>query len=94
MLKKNVRSDIIKIKLGYLPIVAPELLNEWKMAIISVKQEYESTEGKQDYKIELEIIYGRKEVPIDIRKFKDNYDKDEKSKCFNCNVYKHMAKDC
>ena len=64
------------------------------MAIISVKQEYESTEGKQDYKIELEIIYGRKEVPIDIRKFKDNYDKDEKSKCFNCNVYKHMAKDC
>ncbi len=52
------------------------------MAIISVKQEYESTEGKQDYKIELEIIYGRKEVPIDIRKFKDNYDKDEKSKCF------------
>ena len=64
------------------------------MAIISVKQEYESTEGKQDYRIESEIIYGRREVPIDIGKFKDNYDKDEKSKCFNCNVYKHITKDC
>jgi len=31
--------------LGYLPIVAPETLKEWKVAIISVKQKYESMEG-------------------------------------------------
>ena len=27
-------------------------------------------------------------------KFKDNYNKDRKLRCFNYNIYKHMAKDC
>ena len=36
LLKKNVRSDIIKTILGYLLIVALEILKEWKMAISSV----------------------------------------------------------
>ena len=27
-------------------------------------------------------------------KIKDNYDKERKSWCFNCSIYKHMAKDC
>ena len=31
---------------------------------------------------------------MEIRKFKDNYNKDKKSRCFNCNIYRHMAKDC
>ena len=31
---------------------------------------------------------------MDIGKFKDNYNKNRKPKCFNCNVYRHMAKDC
>ena len=38
LLKKNIRSDIIKIILGYLLIVAPETFKKWKMTIISVKQ--------------------------------------------------------
>jgi len=37
LLKKNVRSDIIKIILGYLPIIVPETLKEYKIAITSVK---------------------------------------------------------
>ena len=45
LLKKNVRQDIIKMILGYLPIVAPETLKEWKMVITLVGQEYKSTEG-------------------------------------------------
>ena len=45
LLKKNVRADIIKMILGYLPIVAPEILKKWKMAIISVGQYYKSIEG-------------------------------------------------
>jgi len=45
LLKKNVQQDIIKIILGYLPIVAPESLKEWKVAITSVGQGYKSTEG-------------------------------------------------
>jgi len=50
--------DIIKTILGYPPIAAPETLKEWKVAIISVRQGYESTEGQQDYRTVLGIIYG------------------------------------
>ena len=46
LLKKNVRSDIIKIILVYLLIAVPESLKEWKMAITSVRQEYKSTESR------------------------------------------------
>jgi len=45
LLKKNVQSDIIKTILEYLPIVAPETLKEWKVAITSVGQGYKFTEG-------------------------------------------------
>ena len=31
---------------------------------------------------------------MDIEKVKDNFDKDKKPKCFSCNIYEHMAKDC
>jgi len=66
------------------------------MAIILVKQEYKSIEGKQGYRTEIEIgtIYREREVPIDIRKSKDNYNKDKKSRCFNCNIYEHITKNC
>ena len=45
LLKKNVEQDIIMTILGYLPIAALETLKKWKVAITSVGQEYESTEG-------------------------------------------------
>jgi len=45
LLKKNVRTDIIKTILEYLLITAPETLKEWKMVIISVGQGYESIES-------------------------------------------------
>ena len=45
LLKKNVRADIIKTILGYLSIVVPKTLKEWKMVIISVGQDYESIKG-------------------------------------------------
>ena len=62
------------------------------MTIISVKQGYESTKCKQNYKIGLEITYRGREVLMDIGKFKDNYNKDRKPRYFNCNIYGHMAK--
>ena len=37
LLKKNVRSSIIKTVLGYLSITVPELLKKWKIAIILVE---------------------------------------------------------
>jgi len=45
LLKKNVRQDIIKTILGYPPIAALKTLKKWKVAITSVGQRYESTEG-------------------------------------------------
>jgi len=94
LLKKNVRKDINRTILEYPPIVKPESLKEWKVAITSVGQEYKSIEGRQDYRTETEITYGEKGVFMKIRKSKDNYDKDRKPRCFNYNIYRHMAKDC
>ena len=36
LLKKNVWPNIIKMILGYPPIAVPEILKEWKVAIMSV----------------------------------------------------------
>ena len=57
LLKKNIWQDIIKTILKYLPIVAPESLKEWKVVIISVRQEYKLTEGWQDYKTGIGMTY-------------------------------------
>jgi len=56
LLKKNVQTDI-KMILGYPPMAVSEMLREWKVAITSVEQGYESTESKQDYKIKTGMIY-------------------------------------
>jgi len=93
LLKKNVRQDIIKMILGYPPIAMPESLKEWKVAITSVGQGYESTEGRHDYKMGTGMTYGGRGQPMDIGKSNDNF-KDGKPKCFNCNKYGHIAKEC
>jgi len=43
--------------LGYPPIAMPETLKEWKVAITSVGQGYESTEGRHDYKTSTGTTY-------------------------------------
>jgi len=93
LLKKNARQDIIKMILGYLLIVMPETLKEWKVAIMSVGQGYKLTEGYHDYKTSTGTTYGGRGQPMDIGRSNDNF-KDGKPKCFNCNKYGHMVKDC
>jgi len=44
--------------LGYPPIVAPETLKEWKVAITLVEQRYKSTERQHDYKTGTGMTYG------------------------------------
>ena len=58
LLKKNVWSDIIKMILRYSPIVVPETLKEWKVAITLVEQGYESIEGWNNYKTGTGTTYG------------------------------------
>ena len=60
----------------------------------SVRQEYEPTEEWHNYRTGSEITYGEQEMSIDIGKAEDNFDKDGKPKCFNCNIYRHIVKDC
>ena len=93
LLKKNVQQDIIKMILDYPPIATLETLKEWKVAIMSVGQEYEFMEWWQDYKTSTGITYGEQGQPMDIRKSNNNF-KDRKPKCFNCNKYEHMVKKC
>ena len=64
------------------------------MVIISVSQGYESTEKQQDYQTETRTTYRERSVPMDIRKAKDNFDKDGRPKYSNYNIYEHIAKDC
>ena len=93
LLKKNIRYNIIKIILGYLPIAMPEILKKWKVSIILIEQEYESTEEQHNYKTSIGTTYRGRDQPMDIRKSNNNF-KDGKPKCFNCNKYRHMAKEC
>jgi len=93
LLKKNARQDIIKTILGYSLIAMLETLKEWKVAITSVGQEYKLTEGRHDYKTSTGTTYSGRGQPIDIGRSNDNF-KDGKLKCFNCNKYEHMAKNC
>ena len=86
--------NILKTILEYLPMAATEILREWKVAIISVGQEYKSTENQQDYRTRTKMTYRERGVFIDIGKTKDNFNKDRKPRCFNCNVYGYIAKDC
>ena len=94
LLKKNIRIDIIKTILGYLPMAALEILREWKVAIISVGQGYESTKSWYNYRIGIKIIYGGRSTFINIGKAKDNFNKNKRPKCFNHNIYRYIAKEC
>jgi len=71
----------------------PESLKEWKVAITSVIQGFESIERCHNYKTSTGTTYGGRCQPMDIGKSNDNF-KDGKPKYFNYNKYRHMAKKC
>ena len=64
------------------------------MVIISVEQDYKSTEEWHDYKTSTGTIYRGQEISMNIGKTKDNYNKDKRPKCFNYNKYGHITKKC
>jgi len=68
LLKKNVQADIIKTILEYPPIAASDTLKEWKVAITSVGQGYESTESQHNYKMGTRTMFGGQEASMNIRK--------------------------
>ena len=92
LLKKNIWTDIIKTILEYPPMVVPETLKEWKVAIILIEQGYKFIESQQDYKTRTRITYGKRSIPMNIGKARKNFNKDRKLRCFNYNTYEYMAK--
>ena len=71
----------------------PDTLKEWKVAITSVGQGFEFIEGQNDYKISTRTTYRERGQLMNIGKSNKNF-KNGKPKCFNCNKYRYMAKEC
>ena len=96
LLKKNIRSNIIKIILEYLLIAILETLKKQKVAITSVRQEYESMESQHNVKVIFRFsnIYECSFIFIDSFCFCFCFEKDGKPRYFNYNIYRHIAKDC
>ena len=63
------------------------------MAIISIGQGYESTEECQDYQTEIGATYRGWGLSMEMRKSNENF-KDGKPECFNCEIYRHITRDC
>ena len=80
--------------MGYPPIAAPNTLIEWKVAITAVEQEYESMESRHNYKTSTVITFRGRGTPMDIGKSRNNFDENRKLRCFNYNVYRHIAREC
>ena len=41
----------------------------------------------------MEMTFGRRGMPIDIRKSRDNFDENGKQRCFNYNTYEHIVRE-
>jgi len=93
LLKKNIRTDIIKTILVYPLMTASKILREWKITITLVRQEYEFTKSQQDYRIGIGMTYGGRGTSMNIGKARENFNKDRKPQCFNYNIYGYMTKE-
>ena len=50
-------------------------------------------ESQHDYKTNIGITFGGRVAPMDIGKSRNNFDENRKPRCFNCNLYRHLAKE-
>ena len=67
LLKKNINKEIIRAIMAYSPTQVPKSLEQWKMAIIAVGQEYEWTNIHYNYRTSSGITYGGMGKPMEIR---------------------------
>jgi len=64
------------------------------VAITTVEQGYESMESQHDYKTSTKIIFGGRGALMDIGKSRNNFNESGKLRCFNCNLYGHIVREC
>ena len=93
LLKKNINREIIRAIMAYPPTQASKSLEQWKVAIIVVGQGYKWTNICYDYRAGSGITYGGIGKPMEIGRQQNNR-QGCKPKCYNCNKFGHMAKDC
>jgi len=93
LLKKNVNKEIIRAIMAYPPTQAPKNIEQWKVAITAVGQGYKWTNIHYDYKTGSGITYGGMGKPMEIGQQQNN-GQGCKLKCYNCNKFGYIAKDC
>ena len=93
LLKRNINREIIRAIIAYSPTQILKSLEQQKVAITAVGQEYEWTNIRYDYRIGSGIIYGGMGKPMEIEQQQNNR-QGHKPKCYNCNKFRHIAKDC
>jgi hypothetical protein len=94
LLKQHVKHDIIKVILGYPPITIPSELNEWIEAIQSVGKGQESTQTRYDILTPTGVGYGGKGQPMEIGQAKFEWSKDGTPKCYKCDQFGHIGREC
>jgi hypothetical protein len=94
LLKQHVKHDIIKVILGYPPIAIPSVLNEWIEAIQSVGKGQKSTQTCHDILTPTGVIYRGKGQPMEIGQTKFEWNKDGTPKCYKCDQFGHISREC
>ena len=51
-------------------------------------------ESQNDYKTSTGTMFRGRGISMDIGKMQDNFDEQGRPKCFNYNIYRHMAREC
>jgi hypothetical protein len=94
LLKRHVKSDIIKIIMGYPPVAIPSDLSEWILAIQSVRKGQEATQICHDLLTPTGVTYRGSGQPMETGRKKLVWSKDGTPQCYRCNQYGHIGKEC
>jgi hypothetical protein len=94
LLKKNIRQDIIKTILSYPPAAIPDTLTEWLEAIKSIRMGYKVNKMRKNIRTKSGITYGGSGLPMEIGKRKFLWNDKGEPKCYKCESYGHMGKNC
>jgi hypothetical protein len=94
LLKQHVKSDIIKVIMGYPPAAIPSGLKEWVTAIQSVGKGQEATQTCHGLLTSIGITYRGSGQPMEIGRKKLVWSKDRTPQCYRCDQYGHIGKEC